>query len=223
MVRTAFFALSSALALAACGAEDDSEVAELEARVAEAERVVEERGEALRAAQQEMINRGMSGAGENQALSAAMSSAAESASAVVDITGTSGSTIGEAALIDGPKGLIIRFHADGLPMGFHGVHLHQVGDCSDVEAGFKASGSHINIAGNEHGIQNPAGFHVGADFPNIWSGVDGVRTEIFAAGLSMDQAMDEDGFAMIIHANEDDHVTQPIGGAGARIACASFY
>ncbi|HBJ40113.1 MAG TPA: hypothetical protein DDZ20_04910 [Hyphomonas sp.] len=31
--------------------------------------------------------------------------------------------------------------------------------------------------------------------------------------------MDEDGSALIIHEAEDDHMTQPIGGAGARVAC----
>jgi Cu-Zn family superoxide dismutase len=31
---------------------------------------------------------------------------------------------------------------------------------------------------------------------------------------------DADGSALIVHANQDDHVSQPIGGAGARIACA---
>ena len=30
---------------------------------------------------------------------------------------------------------------------------------------------------------------------------------------------DADGSALVIHANPDDHMSQPIGGAGARIAC----
>ena len=32
--------------------------------------------------------------------------------------------------------------------------------------------------------------------------------------------LDADGSALIIHASPDDHSSQPIGGAGARIACA---
>ena len=31
--------------------------------------------------------------------------------------------------------------------------------------------------------------------------------------------LDEDGSAVVIHANPDDHLTQPIGGAGGRVGC----
>ncbi|HBX92207.1 MAG TPA: superoxide dismutase, partial [Hyphomonas sp.] len=36
---------------------------------------------------------------------------------------------------------------------------------------------------------------------------------------ALDSLLDEDGSALIIHEAEDDHMTQPIGGAGARVAC----
>lgn len=138
------------------------------------------------------------------------------------ITGTDGTSIGEAMIRPGPHGMVIRIEADGIPEGWHGAHLHQIGDCSDNEAGFKASGSHINISGTEHGLLNPAGYHTGADFPNLYANDEGIKGELFAGGLMLDQANDDDGFALIIHENEDDHVTQPIGGAGARLACAAF-
>jgi Cu-Zn family superoxide dismutase len=32
--------------------------------------------------------------------------------------------------------------------------------------------------------------------------------------------MDADGAALVIHANPDDYRSQPIGGAGDRVACA---
>ena len=34
-----------------------------------------------------------------------------------------------------------------------------------------------------------------------------------------DTILDSDGAAFMIHTDADDHITQPIGGAGARIAC----
>jgi Cu-Zn family superoxide dismutase len=34
--------------------------------------------------------------------------------------------------------------------------------------------------------------------------------------------IDQDGAAIVVHASPDDHETQPIGGAGARVACAAF-
>ena len=35
-----------------------------------------------------------------------------------------------------------------------------------------------------------------------------------------DHDMRGPGLSLIVHANPDDHVSQPIGGAGDRIACA---
>lgn len=139
------------------------------------------------------------------------------------LTGQDGLKIGAVQLADGRHGMVVRVQAGGIGEGFHGVHLHEVGDCSDAAAGFKASGGHIDIAGNQHGLLNPDGYHVGADFPNVYAGLDGhLGAELFAAGLRLEQADDSDGFALVIHAREDDHKTQPIGGAGARIACAAF-
>ena len=31
--------------------------------------------------------------------------------------------------------------------------------------------------------------------------------------------LDSDGSTVVIHENPDDHVTQPIGGAGGRVVC----
>ena len=31
--------------------------------------------------------------------------------------------------------------------------------------------------------------------------------------------LDEDASALVIHANPDDHMSQPVGGAGGRVAC----
>ena len=136
--------------------------------------------------------------------------------------GTDGEETGRVIVTDGPLGVLMRVDLSGIAEGFHGVHLHQVGDCSDPAAGFKASGSHINPAGNAHGLMNEDG-HELADLPNLYAHHTGhIRSELFVHRTTLGQLRDGDGFAVLVHANEDDHVTQPIGGAGARIACAAF-
>ena len=109
------------------------------------------------------------------------------------------------------------------------MHLHAVADCGG--AGFKQAGAHINHPGHmaPHGLLNPNGPDAG-DLPNIHAGADGRATaEVFTTLVRMRDGkdgdgrpalLDRDGSALIIHANPDDHQSQPIGGAGDRVACA---
>ena len=54
------------------------------------------------------------------------------------------------------------------------------------------------------------------------------KAEVFSALVSFageggrPALKDADGSALVIHANADDHSTQPIGGAGDRVACAAL-
>ena len=205
-------------ALAACS-QDQTALTELEASLAEARDALSEAEAASQAVQDDFSDL-ISEFSDNA--EAAMATVAPRADARATVVNAEGKEVGEALLMNGPHGMVIRLVAPGLPTGFHGAHLHQVGDCSDPNEGFKKSGGHINLTGSQHGFLNPEGYHTGANFPNLWSGPQGMVTEVFADRLTLQAAMDEDGFAFIIHANEDDHVTQPIGGAGGRIACAAF-
>lgn len=127
-----------------------------------------------------------------------------------------------AAVLEGPHGLLLRVDIRDLSPGFHGLHLHRVADCSDPEDGFKASGGHINPTGKAHGLLNPVGFHV-ADLPNVHAANDErAVAAFFLEGVKMSDLMDSDGFALIVHANPDDHFSQPIGGAGGRLGCVAF-
>ena len=149
----------------------------------------------------------------------------DGAGAKASFVNASGAKIGEATLTQTPhEEVLIRLSLSGLKTGWHGIHLHQIGDCSDGAEGFKASGGHINPAQNEHGLLNPNGYEA-ADMPNIYAGADGVAVaEILNTKLSLggEPMSDADGFAMVIHESPDDHLTQPIGGAGARVGCAAF-
>ncbi|MBX3489951.1 superoxide dismutase family protein [Parvibaculum sp.] len=139
-----------------------------------------------------------------------------------------GADAGEAVLREGPTGVLLRIEVEGLAPGWHGVHFHATGDCSDEK--FMASGGHINHAHEAdkapHGLLNPDGPDFG-DLPNLYVAADGAgKAEMFSGLVSFDGAgdraalFDADGSAIVIHESADDHASQPIGGAGARIACA---
>ncbi|THF67429.1 superoxide dismutase family protein [Pseudothauera nasutitermitis] len=160
------------------------------------------------------------------ALIAASVTAAHAAErATAELVDRQGNAIGTATLVDGPHGLLIHVSAKGLPAGPKGIHIHGIGTCADNDKGFTASGAHVNPAGKKHGLLNPEGPDAG-DLPNIFAHADGsVEAELFTPLASLSGTdgratlLDADGAALVIHENRDDHVSQPIGGAGARIAC----
>ncbi len=132
-----------------------------------------------------------------------------------------GNRIGEVHLWQGRDGVVVEVRARNLPPGMHGLHIHAVGDCSDVGV-FTRSGGHLDVTGGAHGALHPHGPH-GGDLPNLYAHADGVaRADFFATRISLADVQDADGGALIVHANADDYQTAPIGGAGARIACAAF-
>lgn len=140
------------------------------------------------------------------------------------LVNAAGARVGRAVLTQGPTGLLIRIEAEGLTPGWHGVHIHGTGEC---DAPFTSAGAHINHGdpGAPHGLLNPGGPDDG-DLPNIFADDAGrVRAEVFTtrARIAADGPgqwlWDADGSALVIHASPDDHVSQPIGGAGDRVAC----
>ena len=141
--------------------------------------------------------------------------------AAAEMIDTTGAVIGKATFEQTPHGVLMYVEVAGLPPGAHGIHLHAVGSCTPD---FKAATGHINPDGVPHGLRNPDGPDHG-DLPNLFVHADGsARAEFFTVLVSvtggrMPALLDEDGSAVIIHENPDDHLTQPIGGAGGRIAC----
>lgn len=145
----------------------------------------------------------------------------------VQLLNNAGENIGTAVLNQGKTGLLITVEASGLTPGWHGIHLHAVGTC---EANFTSAGGHINHSAEplQHGLLNPQGPDYG-DLPNIHADAAGkayaqlftTRARISAEGQG-EFLKDADGSAIVIHANADDHSSQPIGGAGARVACGEI-
>jgi Cu-Zn family superoxide dismutase len=143
-------------------------------------------------------------------------------SAVATLINKAGKTIGQASLVQVPTGVLINLIVNELAPGKHGLHLHSIGVC-DPETGFKSAKGHVGKIKGAHGLMNPNGPEPG-DIPNIIIGADGKgEIEFFSSLVSIKGAnnnlLDSDGSTFIIHENSDDHITQPIGGAGARVAC----
>lgn len=136
-----------------------------------------------------------------------------------------GAEIGKATLTQGATGLLIKVEAAGLTPGWHGIHIHATGQCA---APFTSAGAHINHTDPKtpHGLLNAQGPDDG-DLPNLYAAADGsAHGEFFTTKARISQdgpgqwLWDADGSALVIHANPDDHNSQPIGGAGDRVACA---
>ena len=142
----------------------------------------------------------------------------------VEFIDNDGDVVGQGSLEQGPAGVLININIDGLEEGWKAIHIHGVGTCDDPEEGFQASGGHVNPDGVEHGFLNPEGPDAG-DLPNFYVHSDGTAlVEMFNERASLDggvgaNMLDVDGSALVIHENPDDHMSQPIGGAGARVAC----
>lgn len=163
------------------------------------------------------------------ALLVAAPAMSQTISRTVDLVGEGGRSVGTVTLTEAPRGILVRIEATGLRPGWHGMHFHSVATCADP--GFKASGGHVHgigVATPVHGLLNPAETDLG-DLPNLNAAADGTaKAEVFAPNLSLGNGtdrlnlIDADGSALVIHAAPDDHQSQPIGGAGARVACAAI-
>jgi len=98
----------------------------------------------------------------------------------------------------------------------HGFHIHEVGDCSSGD-GMSAKG-HFNPYGKPHGRGGER--HAG-DLPNLKADAKGrahltVDLDIITVTPGPTSII---GRGIIVHAQPDDYTSQPVGNAGARMAC----
>jgi Cu-Zn family superoxide dismutase len=139
------------------------------------------------------------------------------------LTSADGRPVGTVIFRETPHGVLLSVEIGALPPGAHAFHIHQTGACTPPE--FNSAGGHYDAGGHRHGIANPQGKHAG-DLPNIHVAANGmVDLEILADAVSLADGgtraplFDADGSAIVVHAGTDDHVSDPAGNAGARIAC----
>ena len=155
------------------------------------------------------------------AASPAFAQAELGATATAAMKGPDGADIGTVTFTETNSGVLLNAELTGLAPGPHGFHLHAVGEC---EPPFESAGDHYNPTNVDHGYLAEGGPHVG-DMPNIHVPDSGTLTvELLhpVVSLSPDSGnslFDEDGTALLIHADPDDYKEQPAGHAGDRIAC----
>lgn len=140
--------------------------------------------------------------------------------AMADLATAAGKAAGTATAMVRNGGLVISVKSDGMTAGDHGIHIHTTGKCAGPK--FESAGDHWNPAGAKHGLSNPQGHHSG-DMPNLTVAGDGSGAlEYTVSGATLDQMLDDDGAAIVIHAKADDQMTDPSGDSGDRLACGVF-
>ncbi len=152
---------------------------------------------------------------------------ADSAILTFDLIDRDRVVIGKARIAENLEGgVTLVVDATNITPGEHGIHFHIKADCSSDD--FTSAGGHINPHGKPHGLEHPEGPD-NADMPNAVADDEGAVSYAFVnprvsmrgeGGLP--PLLDEDGSALMIHMFPDDQITQPIGGAGPRIACAEI-
>ena len=140
----------------------------------------------------------------------------------VEMMDSDGNAIGTAELSEEDAGVMVALEVEGLEEGVHGIHFHETGMCEAPD--FESACGHFNPDGAMHGMDSPDGPHAG-DLPNIEVSDDGTASQEFTAEnvtLAIGEEnslLKEGGTALVIHAGEDDQMTDPSGDSGDRIAC----
>lgn len=114
-------------------------------------------------------------------------------------------------------GVKIVADVTGLTPGEHGFHIHEFGDCSASDA--MSAGGHFNPSHEEHGAPGAAHHHSG-DFGNLVADISGkAHYELLSKSIAFTGPNSILGRGMIVHEKMDDLHSQPVGNAGARVAC----
>lgn len=107
------------------------------------------------------------------------------------------------------------------PPGIHGVHVHELGDCSDIAG--KSMGSHFAPDRHPHALPSEADARHLGDLGNLE--VDQVGNGMLSIALDGANMKSDDthsliGRSFVVHSGEDSGQSkQPAGESGQPIAC----
>jgi Cu-Zn family superoxide dismutase len=147
-----------------------------------------------------------------------------------------GAEVGTVTFEEAEDGTEVSVDVTGLPPGFHGFHVHAIGECEpdsanpadpSITGDFLSAGGHIGAGESDHG-EHPG------DLPTLYvtgSGTGSLTVVIDALALA--DLTDDDGSAVMVHASRDNYANVPeryapggpdemtlnTGDAGGRIAC----
>jgi Cu-Zn family superoxide dismutase len=174
--------------------------------------------------------------GEGVAAADSASAGAGAGELTARLVDPDGGEVGVATITEVEGGTQVDVRVTGLPPGFHGFHVHAVGVCDpdspsptdpSMTGDFLSAGGHIGAGETDHGE------HAG-DLPVLYVTDAGTGTlTAVTDALTLDQLTDEDGSAVMVHADRDDYahiperyapggpdqMTRNTGDAGGRIAC----
>ena len=141
----------------------------------------------------------------------------------VPIAGKNGSSMtGKAELTEVSEGVKVVVDVKHITPGIHGVHIHEVADCSAEDA--STAGEHFNPEGHPHALPDDERRHLG-DLGNLVAvGQDGEgRLEVVVPGATLEPGSPRSllNRALVVHADRDTG-EQPSGDSGARLGCAEL-
>jgi Cu-Zn family superoxide dismutase len=136
-----------------------------------------------------------------------------------------GASVGDVMFTQEGGRVMLDVTVSGLPAGFHGFHIHNVGQCNAPD--FASAGSHFDMMAMDN-----APMHAG-DLPSLLVNQDGTASlDVATDRFSVEDLLDGAGTAVVVHADPDnfanipsryapvpDATTLATGDAGARIAC----
>jgi superoxide dismutase, Cu-Zn family len=127
------------------------------------------------------------------------------------------SVTGLVTFLKTEAGIKVIADIHGLTKGKHGFHIHEFGDCSSADG--SSAGGHFNPASLNHGGPMDKMRHMG-DMGNLDADESGnAHLEYVDPMISLEGENSVIGKSVIVHKNEDDLKSQPVGNAGPRVAC----